>query len=90
MPNLQNTITMAAQFPELLGEFMGAEGPASEEALDGLAARTGIGRWDCAPRCGETAPSSNISCGASVRRGRPSRAHASTTTAPTCVTSGAS
>ncbi|WP_330347038.1 FAD-binding oxidoreductase [Streptomyces sp. NBC_00582] len=45
VPNLQNTITMAAQFPELLGEFMGAEGPASEEALDGLAARTGIGRW---------------------------------------------
>jgi 4-cresol dehydrogenase (hydroxylating) len=45
VPNLQNTITMAAQFPELLGEFMGAEGPMTDDALDVLAARTGIGRW---------------------------------------------
>ncbi|GAA3687202.1 FAD-binding oxidoreductase [Arthrobacter ginkgonis] len=45
VPNLQNTITMAAQFPELLGTFVGAEGPLTEEQLDELAGRTGIGRW---------------------------------------------
>ncbi len=45
VPNLQNTITMSAQFPELLGEFMGAEGPMSEDALEELAARAGVGRW---------------------------------------------
>jgi 4-cresol dehydrogenase (hydroxylating) len=45
VPNLQNTITMAHQFPKELGTFVGMEGPASEEDLDTLADRTGIGRW---------------------------------------------
>ncbi|GGA64831.1 4-cresol dehydrogenase [Pseudoclavibacter endophyticus] len=45
VPNLQNTITMAHQFPDELGTFVGMEGPASEDDLDALADRTGIGRW---------------------------------------------
>jgi 4-cresol dehydrogenase (hydroxylating) len=45
VPNLQNTITMSAQFPELLGEFMGAEGPMTEPALQELADRSGVGYW---------------------------------------------
>jgi 4-cresol dehydrogenase (hydroxylating) flavoprotein subunit len=45
VPNLQNTITSAGQFPELLGEFVGADGPMTEEQLDRLADETGIGRW---------------------------------------------
>jgi 4-cresol dehydrogenase (hydroxylating) flavoprotein subunit len=45
VPNLQNVITMTAQFPEVLGRFMGMEGPMTEEALDRMADETGVGRW---------------------------------------------
>lgn len=45
VPNLQNLITMGTQFPEHMGMFPGADPTWSEERLDDLADRTGIGRW---------------------------------------------
>jgi 4-cresol dehydrogenase (hydroxylating) len=45
VPNIQNLITMGAQFPEHMGMFPGADPTWSEDRLDSLADRTGIGRW---------------------------------------------
>ncbi|GLI26524.1 4-cresol dehydrogenase [Agromyces rhizosphaerae] len=45
VPNVQNLVTMGAQFPEHLGMFPGADATWSEERLDELADATGIGRW---------------------------------------------
>jgi 4-cresol dehydrogenase (hydroxylating) len=44
VPVMQNTLTLASHFPELLGP-MQAEGTLSSEQLDELADATGVGRW---------------------------------------------
>ncbi|MEU1518333.1 FAD-binding oxidoreductase [Streptomyces sp. NPDC005811] len=45
VPSMYNTVTLAAQFPEVMGRFAGAEGAFSEETLDEMADATGLGRW---------------------------------------------
>ncbi|WP_368499127.1 FAD-binding oxidoreductase [Herbiconiux sp. A18JL235] len=44
VPVMQNTLTLASHFPELLGP-MQAEGTLGEEQLDALADASGVGRW---------------------------------------------
>lgn len=44
VPVMQNTLTLASHFPDLLGQ-MQAEGTLGPEQLDELADRSGVGRW---------------------------------------------
>ena len=44
VPVIQNTLTLASHFPEVLG-MMQAKGTLSDADLDELADRTGVGRW---------------------------------------------
>ncbi|MCS5723914.1 FAD-binding oxidoreductase [Herbiconiux sp. CPCC 203407] len=45
VPVIQNTITLSTHFPELLGEFRGAEAAMPEEELQRIADESGVGRW---------------------------------------------
>ena len=45
MPTIQNTLTLSGHFPDLLGQFAGADGVFSEDALQSLADASGVGRW---------------------------------------------
>lgn len=45
VPVMQNTITLASHFPELLGKLQGASATFSEETLQELADTSGVGRW---------------------------------------------
>ena len=45
VPVMQNTITLASHFPELLGKMQGASATLSEEKLQELADVSGVGRW---------------------------------------------
>lgn len=45
VPVMQNTVTLASHFPELLGKMQGADKTLSSEKLDEIADITGVGRW---------------------------------------------
>jgi len=45
VPVMQNTITLASHFPEILGKMRAHEGTLSEEQLQEIADSTGVGRW---------------------------------------------
>jgi 4-cresol dehydrogenase (hydroxylating) len=45
VPVIQNTLTLASHFVELLGQFAGAEGVWPESDLQKLADQSGMGRW---------------------------------------------
>ncbi len=45
VPVMQNTLTLASHFPELLGKFQGAASTISDENIQALADETGVGRW---------------------------------------------
>lgn len=45
VPVMQNTITLASHFPELLGKMQGANATLSEDQLQELADVSGVGRW---------------------------------------------
>ncbi|MHA6969336.1 FAD-binding oxidoreductase (plasmid) [Glutamicibacter bergerei] len=45
VPSIYNTVTLAAQFPEIMGKFSGGEGTFSDEVLQKMADETGLGRW---------------------------------------------
>src|SRR5690606_19765085 len=44
VPVMQNTLTLATHFPDVLGQ-MQSKGTLGEAELDELADRTGVGRW---------------------------------------------
>jgi 4-cresol dehydrogenase (hydroxylating) flavoprotein subunit len=45
VPSMYNTLTLAAQFPEIMGEFVAAGGVLPDEQIQAIADRTGLGRW---------------------------------------------
>ncbi|GAB3616654.1 FAD-binding oxidoreductase [Okibacterium endophyticum] len=45
VPTIQNLVTMSAQFPETRSMYLRADPALSDDALDELADRTGLGRW---------------------------------------------
>ncbi|MET4639253.1 FAD-binding oxidoreductase [Mycetocola sp. 2940] len=45
VPVMQNTITLASHFPELLGKMQGSSGTFSDDQLQELADASGVGRW---------------------------------------------
>ncbi|MBO9578079.1 MAG: FAD-binding oxidoreductase [Microbacteriaceae bacterium] len=45
VPVMQNTITLASHFPDVLGQMQAADAALSEAELQEIADRTGVGRW---------------------------------------------
>jgi 4-cresol dehydrogenase (hydroxylating) len=45
LPVIQNTLTLASHFPEILGKFQGAAGTIPDGDIQKLADETGVGRW---------------------------------------------
>jgi 4-cresol dehydrogenase (hydroxylating) len=45
VPSMCNTVTLAAQFPEIMGRFVAADGPLPDEEIQQIADETGLGRW---------------------------------------------
>jgi 4-cresol dehydrogenase (hydroxylating) flavoprotein subunit len=45
VPSMYSTLTLAAQFPEIMGEFVAAGGVLPDEQIQEIADRTGLGRW---------------------------------------------
>lgn len=45
VPVMQNTITLASHFPEVMGTIQAAESALSDEAIQEIADSTGVGRW---------------------------------------------
>ncbi|GAA3687221.1 FAD-binding oxidoreductase [Arthrobacter ginkgonis] len=45
LPVIQNTLTLASHFPEILGKFQGAAGTMPDGDIQKLADETGVGRW---------------------------------------------
>src|SRR3546814_5485470 len=45
VPVMQNTVTLASHFPELLGKMQGADKTLSSDKLDEIDDLTGVGRW---------------------------------------------
>jgi 4-cresol dehydrogenase (hydroxylating) len=45
VPVIQNTITLSTHFPELLGEFRGAEAAMPDDEVQRIADESGVGRW---------------------------------------------
>jgi 4-cresol dehydrogenase (hydroxylating) flavoprotein subunit len=45
VPSMYSTLTLAAQFPEIMGEFVADGGVLADEQIQEIADRTGLGRW---------------------------------------------
>jgi 4-cresol dehydrogenase (hydroxylating) len=45
VPSMYSTLTLAAQFPEIMGEFIADGGVLADEQIQEIADRTGLGRW---------------------------------------------
>ena len=45
VPSMYYTLTLAAQFPEIMGEFVADGGVLPDEQIQEIADRTGLGRW---------------------------------------------
>lgn len=45
VPVMQNTLTLASHFPDLLGKFQGAASTIPDAGIQALADETGVGRW---------------------------------------------
>jgi len=45
VPVMQNTITLASHFPDVLGQMQAADAALTDDELQAIADRTGVGRW---------------------------------------------
>ncbi|MGO1560220.1 4-cresol dehydrogenase [hydroxylating] flavoprotein subunit [Actinomycetales bacterium JB111] len=45
VPVMQNTITLASHFPEVMGQMQAADAALSDEQIQQIADETGVGRW---------------------------------------------